>query len=146
MVFRVWLPTKDAVIRAREADLAPLSNLQPTEQRIGRVDPIGQQHVVRATNFVLGETVEYRVRLEDSRARALIAELPHCVAGQPIPRVRVAGLPDTITSVWSLWEISLSADAFTCRSPLAGEHRWRHAVAVAVCRPQAGSYRSWCFS
>ena len=32
------------------------------EQRIGRVDRIGQQHVVRATNFVLEETVEYRVR------------------------------------------------------------------------------------
>ncbi|MBY5903937.1 DEAD/DEAH box helicase family protein [Rhizobium leguminosarum] len=32
------------------------------EQRIGRVDRIGQKHVVRATNFVLGETVEHRVR------------------------------------------------------------------------------------
>ena len=32
------------------------------EQRIGRVDRIGQQHVVRATNFVLEETVEHRVR------------------------------------------------------------------------------------
>jgi len=32
------------------------------EQRIGRVDRIGQSHAVRAVNFVLGETVEYRVR------------------------------------------------------------------------------------
>jgi superfamily II DNA or RNA helicase len=32
------------------------------EQRIGRVDRIGQKHIVRATNFVLGETVEHRVR------------------------------------------------------------------------------------
>lgn len=32
------------------------------EQRIGRVDRIGQSHVVRAVNFVLQETVEYRVR------------------------------------------------------------------------------------
>lgn len=32
------------------------------EQRIGRVDRIGQSHVVRAVNFVLEETVEYRVR------------------------------------------------------------------------------------
>ena len=53
------------------------------------------------------------ITLEDSRARALIAELPRCVAGQPIPRVRVTGLPDTVTRVWSLWEISLSADAFS---------------------------------
>ncbi len=32
------------------------------EQRIGRVDRIGQPHVVRAINFVLEDTVEYRVR------------------------------------------------------------------------------------
>ena len=32
------------------------------EQRIGRVDRIGQRHVVRAINFVLEETVEHRVR------------------------------------------------------------------------------------
>ena len=32
------------------------------EQRIGRVDRIGQSHAVRAVNFVLAETVEYRVR------------------------------------------------------------------------------------
>lgn len=32
------------------------------EQRIGRVDRIGQEHVVRALNFALHDTVEYRVR------------------------------------------------------------------------------------
>ena len=32
------------------------------EQRIGRVDRIGQPHVVRAINFVFEETVEYRVQ------------------------------------------------------------------------------------
>lgn len=32
------------------------------EQRIGRVDRIGQSHVVRAVNFVLEDTVEFRVR------------------------------------------------------------------------------------
>jgi superfamily II DNA or RNA helicase len=32
------------------------------EQRIGRVDRIGQPHVVRAINFVLEKTVEHRVR------------------------------------------------------------------------------------
>jgi superfamily II DNA or RNA helicase len=31
------------------------------EQRIGRVDRIGQHHVVRAFNFVIRDTVEYRV-------------------------------------------------------------------------------------
>jgi ERCC4-related helicase len=32
------------------------------EQRIGRVDRIGQKHLVRALNFVFKDTVEYRVR------------------------------------------------------------------------------------
>ncbi len=32
------------------------------EQRIGRVDRIGQEHVVRAVNLILRDTVEYRVR------------------------------------------------------------------------------------
>jgi superfamily II DNA or RNA helicase len=32
------------------------------EQRIGRVDRIGQTHIVRALNFVLKDTVEHRVR------------------------------------------------------------------------------------
>jgi superfamily II DNA or RNA helicase len=32
------------------------------EQRIGRVDRIGQTHAVRALNFVFADTVEYRVR------------------------------------------------------------------------------------
>jgi superfamily II DNA or RNA helicase len=37
-------------------------NPMKIEQRIGRVDRIGQLHVVRATNFLLHDTVEYRVR------------------------------------------------------------------------------------
>lgn len=49
------------------------------------------------------------VTLEDPRARAVISELPRWVAGQPLPCVRVGGLPDGIAGVWSLWEISLSA-------------------------------------
>uniref|UniRef100_UPI0025DFB8AA helicase-related protein n=1 Tax=uncultured Thiohalocapsa sp. TaxID=768990 RepID=UPI0025DFB8AA len=53
------------------------------------------------------------ITLEDTRARALIAELPRCVAGQPIPRVQISGLPETVAGVWSLWEISLSADTFS---------------------------------
>ena len=42
------------------------------------------------------------------RARAVISDLPRCVAGQPLPCVRIGGLPDSVRGVWSLWEISLS--------------------------------------
>lgn len=55
------------------------------------------------------------ITLEDPRARALISELPRCVAGQPLPIVRIGGLPDSIRGVWSLWEINLSADGFNRR-------------------------------
>lgn len=45
-------------------------NPMKLEQRIGRVDRIGQAHTVRAVNFALHDTVEYRVRevLEDKLA------------------------------------------------------------------------------
>src|SRR5690606_39379292 len=43
------------------------------------------------------------------RARAVIGELPRCVAGQPLPITVVTGLAGTVQGVWSLWEISLSA-------------------------------------
>ena len=55
------------------------------------------------------------VTLEDPRARAVIGELPRCEAERPLPSVRIAGLPDTVCGVWSLWEISLSADDFSRR-------------------------------
>ena len=44
------------------------------EQRIGRVDRIGQTHLVRALNFVLEDTVEFRVRevLEEKLAIILV--------------------------------------------------------------------------
>lgn len=51
------------------------------------------------------------ITLEDSRARAVIGELPRCVAGLPLPITTVTGLPGTVHGVWSLWEISLSASS-----------------------------------
>jgi SNF2 family DNA or RNA helicase len=48
-------------------------NPMKIEQRIGRVDRIGQKHIVRAMNFALADTVELRVRevLEEKLARIL---------------------------------------------------------------------------
>ncbi len=50
------------------------------------------------------------VTMEDPRARAVISELPRFVVGQPLPVIRVAGLPDSLCGIWSLWEISLAAE------------------------------------
>jgi superfamily II DNA or RNA helicase len=44
------------------------------EQRIGRVDRIGQKHIVRALNLVLEATVEYRVREVLEQKLAVILE------------------------------------------------------------------------
>jgi SNF2 family DNA or RNA helicase len=44
------------------------------EQRIGRVDRIGQTHVVRAVNFVFEDTVEHRVREVLEQKLAVIFE------------------------------------------------------------------------
>lgn len=44
------------------------------EQRIGRVDRIGQRHTVRALNFLLAETVEHRVREVIEEKLAVILE------------------------------------------------------------------------
>lgn len=55
------------------------------------------------------------VTLEDPRARAAISDLPRHVSAQPLATVRIAGLPDSVRGVWSLWEISLSAEDFSRR-------------------------------
>ena len=49
-------------------------NPMRVEQRIGRVDRIGQAKVVRAVNFVLEDTVEHRVRDVLEHKLAVIAE------------------------------------------------------------------------
>ncbi|MHB0929457.1 MAG: helicase, partial [Candidatus Nanopelagicales bacterium] len=53
------------------------------------------------------------VTMEDPRARAIISELPRFVAGQPLPVIRVSGLPDSVRGIWSLWEISLAAEGLS---------------------------------
>jgi SNF2 family DNA or RNA helicase len=53
------------------------------------------------------------VTMEDPRARVIISELPRFVAGQPLPVIRVTGLPDSVRGIWSLWEISLAAEGLS---------------------------------
>lgn len=53
------------------------------------------------------------VTMEDPRARVIIGELPRFVAGQPLPVIRVTGLPDSVCGIWSLWEISLAAESLS---------------------------------
>jgi hypothetical protein len=47
--------------------------------------------------------------MEDPHARAIIGDVPRFVAGQPLPVIRVTGLPESVNGIWSLWEIGLAA-------------------------------------
>lgn len=47
--------------------------------------------------------------LEQPRVRALVDRLPRFVPGQPIPLVRIAGLPEGVIGLWSVWRIVLHA-------------------------------------
>ena len=53
------------------------------------------------------------ITMEDPRARTIISELPRFVPGQPLPVIRVTGLPDSVRGIWSLWEISLAAEGLS---------------------------------
>lgn len=52
------------------------------------------------------------ITMEDSRARSVVRDIPYLVCGQPIPSVTIAGLPESVQGVWSLWEIGLSSEGF----------------------------------
>lgn len=52
------------------------------------------------------------ITLEDQRARAVVSRLPSWVEAQSIPIATVSRLPDTITGVWSLWRVGLTAINF----------------------------------
>jgi hypothetical protein len=47
--------------------------------------------------------------MEDPRARAIIGDVPRFVVGQPLPVIRVTGLPESVNGIWSLWKVGLIA-------------------------------------
>ncbi len=51
------------------------------------------------------------VSLEDARIRRLVQQLPRVSPGDPLPRVRIGGLPAEVAGYWSLWRISLTGQS-----------------------------------
>lgn len=51
--------------------------------------------------------------LEDLRLRGLVAALPHWAEGLPIPCMRIPGLPDSVSGVWSLWQVGTTQMGMT---------------------------------
>jgi len=73
--------------------------------------PDGQEHrkavfSAREADRLTGATL---LNLENSRVRGLALNLPRIAAGQPLPCVRVSGLPASISGFWGLFEIRLQA-------------------------------------
>ncbi|HVA90033.1 MAG TPA: C-terminal helicase domain-containing protein, partial [Chloroflexota bacterium] len=67
------------------------------EQRIGRVDRIGQSHPVRALNFVLEDTVEFRVReVLETKLALILKELGVDKAGDVLDSAQGGTLFDDL--------------------------------------------------
>ncbi len=67
------------------------------EQRIGRVDRIGQAHAVRAINFALEETVEYRVReVLEEKLQVILEEFGADKAGDVLDSLQAAEIFDEV--------------------------------------------------
>jgi SNF2 family DNA or RNA helicase len=47
------------------------------------------------------------LRLDHPKVRGILGRLPRYVSGMPVPRVRFASLPGSLSGVWSLWEVSI---------------------------------------
>lgn len=47
------------------------------------------------------------LNLDHPRIRALFGRLPRYAPSQTIPRLRVDGIPDTISGLWALWQIGM---------------------------------------
>lgn len=56
--------------------------------------------------------------LEDPQVRGLVAALPHWAEGLPIPCLRVPGLPESVSGIWSLWQVGLTSDAAAHAAPV----------------------------
>jgi len=51
------------------------------------------------------------VSLEDARIRRLVQQLPRVAPSDPLPRVRIGGLPAEVVGFWSLWRITLDGQS-----------------------------------
>ena len=73
----------------------------PTGETLDRVAFIEPASPARA--------IARHVSLEHPLVRALVDQLPQFVGGQRVPALSVAGLPSSVSGVWSLWRVGLSS-------------------------------------
>jgi superfamily II DNA or RNA helicase len=67
--------------------------------------------------FTVRDALHYRntklLNLEDEKVRKLLKELAQTTTHQPLPIVRIEGLPESVSGYWGLYEISLSTSTAT---------------------------------
>ena len=88
--------------------------------------PDGETHapcVFRARDTIT-QPATTLLNLENSRVRGLALRLPQLAAGQPLPRVTLAGLPPKLAGSWGLYEIRLQA----------GQHQQSHLLRIPLLR------------
>ena len=112
-------------------------NPMKLEQRIGRVDRIGQEHAVRALNFMVQDTVEHRVREVLEEKLAIILEefgvdktddiLDSAQAGKMFDDLYVAAIvrPDSLHSKVDsvVREVEEQGQAVRNSGAVLGKHR-----------------------
>lgn len=113
------------------------------EQRIGRVDRIGQKHTVRATNFVLGDTVEHRVReVLEAKLEAIAEEFGVDKAADVMDSVEAEAVFDGlyIDGILAPEAVERQADATLeeLRARIAADRERRDVMGTAV-RLEAGA-------
>lgn len=64
-------------------------------------------NVVFTTDDAAAAPSARQLSLDEPHVRSLVDRLPRAVAGQPIPRLDLPGLPSTVQGHWSLWRIRL---------------------------------------
>ena len=64
-----------------------------------------QERVVFSNKDASEQTSALHLTTEDARVRGLASHLPRFVPGQPLPHVRLSGLAEEVSGIWSLWRI-----------------------------------------
>ena len=118
------------------------------EQRIGRVDRIGQKHTVRATNFVLGDTVEHRVReVLEAKLEAIAEEFGVNKAADVMDSVEAEAMFDGlyIDGILAPDAVEQRADATLeeLRARIAADRERRELLSSGTLRSIPGAAQRW---
>ena len=68
-------------------------------------DGRSQERVVFTNKDASELTSALHLTTEDARVRGLASHLPRFVPGQPLPHVRLSGVTEEVSGIWSLWRI-----------------------------------------